>query len=60
MNDGILHHGSGKEFAFRHASCVAVDLLHGGKYVVQVDGVITHNSPPFLQSDWVGLFFLRT
>ncbi len=26
---GVLHHGAGKEFTFRHASCVAFNLFYG-------------------------------
>ena len=33
-HNGILYHGAGKEFAFRHASCVAVYLFHGGEDMV--------------------------
>ena len=33
-HNGILHHGARKEFAFRHASCIAVYLFHGCKDVV--------------------------
>ena len=50
VNDRVLHHGSRQKFTLRHAPCVAVYLFHGGKDMIQVNGVIAHGGPLYFRS----------